>query len=239
KYHCSRSGLSSLAFVLLLLCAWRAAPAGAQSPACPATLGSGPCVPALPVQPPRPPSGPESVPAFVDSLTSIDSIFEVVVGQGRILTTKEALGVAGKPPALIAVGDPSVIDFRAVGPRQIRVVGMRVGVTDLSITTGDGRTYSFEVRVVADLHVLRGQLACLFPDARLKLAQIRDNIVVEGQARDTAQVGRILETIRAYLRSVTIGQLARVVGRSLPGTPKESPKEEQPGKGKPPETVLP
>src|SRR5262249_50689517 len=156
----SRPGVATLArplgLVLLLLCACRAGPAGAQAPDCPATYGFGPWVPAPPVKPPRPPAGPESVPAFVDGLTSIDSTFQVVGGQGRIRTTKEALGVAGKPPALIAVGDPSVIDFRPVGPRQIRVIGMRTGVTDLAITTSDGRTYSFEVRVVADLQVLRG-----------------------------------------------------------------------------------
>jgi pilus assembly protein CpaC len=177
----------------------------------------------------------------VDGLTSTDSAFEVVVGQGRILATKENLAVAGKPPPLIAVGDPSVLDFSPVGPRQIRVIGLRVGVTDLSITVSDGRTYSFEVRVVADLHVLRGQLACLFPDARLKIAQIRDHVVVEGQARDTAQVDRILETIRAYLLSVQTSQARRITGPARePGrlpAPAEVPKEEQPGKGKPPDTV--
>jgi pilus assembly protein CpaC len=81
-----------------------------------------------------------------------------------------------------------------------------MGVTDLSITTPDGRTFTFEVRVVADLNVLRTQLQCLFPDASLRLAQVRDHVVVEGQARDTAQVARIMETIQNYLRSVMTSQ---------------------------------
>src|SRR5262249_17615603 len=128
-----------------------------------------------------------------------------------ILTTKEPIATA-KTSALIAVGDPTVADFVVINPRQIRVVGQRIGVTDLSVTTSDNRTYNFDVRVVADLDVLRGQLHQIFPDASLKLAQLRDHIVVEGQARDTAQVARILETIRAYLASVQAGQLRRLAG---------------------------
>ncbi|MCI0461904.1 MAG: pilus assembly protein N-terminal domain-containing protein [Gemmataceae bacterium] len=142
-------------------------------------------------------------------MSTNDAAFEVVVGQGRILTTKADIAV-GKAPALVAVGDPSIVDFKVVSPRQIRVVGLRIGLSDLSITTSDNRTYSFEVRVVADLNTLRGQLQAIFPDARLKLGQIRDHIVVEGQARDTAQIARILDTIRAYLVSVQSGQLRRI-----------------------------
>ena len=95
------------------------------------------------------------------------------------------------------MGDPTIADFSVVNSRQIRVYGIRMGVTDLSITTADGKTYTFEVRVVADLHVLDGQLRCLFPSASLKVSQLRDHIVVEGQGRrDTAQVARIMQTVR-------------------------------------------
>lgn len=206
----------------------------AQPPAPPHTISGFPqCLPPVPEKPPRPPAGPESVPSFVDSLGSNDAAFEVLVQQGRILTLKEDLTVPGKPPPLIAVGDPTVVDFIIVSPRQVRVVGKRLGVTDLAITTANNHTVTFEVRVVADLPVLRGQLRCMFPDASLKLAQLRDHIVVEGQARDTVQVNRILETIRAYLASVREAQIQSVANELanplglLPGQPKpgEAPKD--------------
>jgi pilus assembly protein CpaC len=157
------------------------------------------------------------------------------VGQGRILTTKEDLTAPGRPPALIAVGDPTVIDFAVISPRQIRIVGSRIGVTDLSITTPDNRTYAFEVRVVVDLVALRGQLKAAFPDAMLKLAQNRDNLIVEGQARDSNQVARILETIRFYLRSVQVSQATRVTtmqqprGPAAPGRPPQPVRPEEGG----------
>lgn len=187
----------------------------------PANAGLPERLPTPPVKDPRPATGPASVAEFVESVSQNDAGFEVLVGQGRILTTKLDLAARGKAPALVAIGDPTVADFAVVSARQVRVEGRRIGVTDLSIVTPDNQTYHFEVRVVADLHVLRGQLHCLFPDASLKLSQVRDHVVVEGQARDSAQVARIVETVKAYLVSVHTGQLRQVSaqqqGSGLPG----------------------
>ena len=215
-----------LALSVALVCA------AGRSAAQPPTVGGFPtCLPPTPERPPRPPTGPEAVSALVDNLSTNDSVFEIIVGQGRILTVKEDFAV-GQKEALIAVGDPTVIDFYPINKRQIRITGRRIGVTDLSITTVKDQVYNFEVRVVADLNVLRGQLHCLFPDASLRLGQVRDHVVVEGQARDAMQVARILETIRLYLLSVQLGQAARVAG--LPGggvRPERMPREGAPQNG--------
>ena len=177
-------------------------------------------LPRLKLSEPRPASGSRSVPAFVDSLKGNDAAFEVLVGQGRILTVKEDL-TAGPNQPLIAAGDPSVIEFAVINLRQIRVTGLRVGVTDLSISTGKNQVYSFEVRVLADLSLLQGRLRAFFPDASIKLGQLRDHIVVEGEARDNAQVARIIETVASYLQSVQVGQQRQIRsqqggGSSLP-----------------------
>jgi pilus assembly protein CpaC len=169
-------------------------------------------LPRLKLSEPRPASGSRSVSSFVDSLKGNDAAFEVLVGQGRILTVKEDLA-AGPNQPLIAAGDPSVIEFSVINSRQIRVTGLRVGVTDLSISTGQNQVYSFEVRVLADLGLLQGRLRAFFPDASIKLGQLRDHIVVEGEARDNAQVARIIETVTSYLQSVQVGQQRQVMGQ--------------------------
>jgi len=177
---------------------------------------------------------------FLDTLGTNDALIEVVLGQGRLLTLKEDLAVAGRASPVIAVGDPAVLNFEVVGPRQVRLIGQRIGVTDLAITTAANETYSFEVQVVGDLKVLRAQLKALFPDAMLKLAQIRDHVVVEGQARDTMQVARILETIEAYLVSVQAAQANRAVmqGNGQRGDPMAGPNGARPApapNGNPPD----
>ena len=169
--------------------------------------------PRLTMVPQRGPRPAEQVTWFVDSLTSNDAMFEVVIGQGRLLTLRQDIVVAGEPSPLIATGDPSVIDFEIVGPRHIRVTGRRIGVTDLSIVTSDRQVYSFEVQAVADLDILRAQLRQIFPAANLKLRQLRDHVVVEGQARDTRQVAQIIQTIKLYLVSVQASQATTITGR--------------------------
>ncbi len=149
---------------------------------------------------------------FAEGAGLTTALIEVKVGQGRFLTLKEDLAVTGQPAPILAVGDPSVTDFFQVGPRQLRLIGKRLGTTDLSITTGAGKTYDFEVQVVADLDLLRAQLRQLFPDASLKLAQVREKVVVEGQARDSAQVRRIIATIEGYVRSTQSDPGGRPVG---------------------------
>ncbi len=164
----------------------------------------------------RPPDDMEPVGSFIDSLKANDAAFEVLVGQGRLLTTRRPIAMQDGA-AVVAVGDPTVIDFEILpNPQMIRVTGKRIGVTDISITTAGGETYAFEVHVTYDLELLRAQLRQLYPDARLKLAQMREHVVVEGQARSAEQVARILETINLYLQSVQVEKEVRGQEAGLP-----------------------
>lgn len=176
-------------------------------------------LPIVPLLEPRPPEGSTKdekwqtlregaagapVASFIDSLRGNDAAVEVIIGQGRLMTLKSDI-VTRDRKAVIAVGDPTILEFEVLpNPRMLRLIGMRAGVTDLSITTADNQTYSFEVRVVFDMELLRAQLRQIFPDVSLQLGQIREHLVVEGEARSTVQVAQILRTIELYLESVQI-----------------------------------
>jgi pilus assembly protein CpaC len=173
--------------------------------------------PTIPLKSPRPAEGTDSsemwntdraaadnspVASFIDTLSTADVAIEVILGQSRLMTVKS--DIAGpEGTAVIAVGDPSVLSFEVMpNPRVIRLTGKRAGITDLSITTSDGQTYIFEAQVVYDLDLLRAQLKQAFPDAIIRLAQMREHLVVEGQARSPRQVSQILQSIEAYVASV-------------------------------------
>ena len=187
----------------------------------------------LPVVPQLPPRPTEAIPketwrversesenkplsSFVDSIKGPDAEIKVVVGQSRILTTREAIAEKDGV-AVIAVGDPTVVDFDIMpNPRMIRIHGKRAGVTDLVITTDDHEIYSFEIHVGFDLELLRARLRQIFPDALLKLGQINEHLVVEGQARSPQQVSQILDVLSAYLSSA---QVPASSGRPTSPTP--------------------
>ncbi|MFO0902873.1 MAG: pilus assembly protein N-terminal domain-containing protein [Pirellulales bacterium] len=199
------------------------APAGETEP----IAGLVPVLPRLPQQPPRaaegdalqdrwlrtrPDDDKETVASVAKPMQGNDASIEVIVGQGRLLTLKAPI-VGGRRDAMIAVGDPSIVDFEVLpNPQMIRIIGRQAGVTDLSITTSDGKTYGFEVHVVYDLALLRAQLQQLFPDSLIKLSQIREHLVVEGQARSAQQVQQIVSVLRAYLQSVRPRQMQNAQG---------------------------
>lgn len=146
-----------------------------------------------------------------------DAPIEVRLGHGRILTLRDDLFAGGKAAPTIAVGDPGLLEFTALSARQIRLVGTRLGSTDLAVTAADGKTTSFDVRIVVDIQSLREQLRLIFPDAALKLAQIGTRLVVEGQARDAAQVAQILRVLR------TSGGPSGPLGAPAPATANPPP----------------
>jgi pilus assembly protein CpaC len=180
-------------------------------------------LPQLPTAPPRPAHGSRSTEEFVDSLHGNDAAITLTVNQARIITLKKDIFDKGGAQPLIAVGDPTILDFIVVNSRQIRIIGRGLGVTDLAITTAQGvgespfhNTYNFEIRVLADLAMIHAKLKSAFPDASITLSQIRDHFVIEGEARDPFQVDRITKMIEDYLRSVFVQQ-ARTVTAAQTG----------------------
>jgi pilus assembly protein CpaC len=187
-----------------------AAPTGAVG------LGFAGDLPTVPTRPARPA---DDVHRFVEDMAGMDAGITLILGQGRLLTLKEDLATSARGSGLVAVGDPTVVDYVVINRRQIRLIGLRFGSTDLSITTPDNRAYNFQVRVVADLAVLAAQLKAMFPDATLRLTQLHDHVIVEGEARDGGQVAHILETVRAYLVSIQAAEVRKVTGTSVGPNP--------------------
>lgn len=155
---------------------------------------------------------PESLDEFVDKVSSTDAIVEVIVGQGKLLRFKKDLApdnMEDRSP-VIAASDPSVIDFEVLDRRHIRVIGLRIGVTDLSILTVEGDDYTFEIQVTADMVLLENQLGQVFPDAKIRVRQLRDHVVVDGEAPSLAMRKQIEDAIAAYLVSLQAAQATKV-----------------------------
>ncbi|NLF69390.1 MAG: hypothetical protein GX575_10095 [Candidatus Anammoximicrobium sp.] len=168
------------------------------------------------------------VASVIESLQGNDAVVEVLVGQARLLTLKAFPARAAGDELCttdIVVADDTIVECDWVknraavekegntevvvvkdNPRLLRIKGLRVGVTQVSITTPDDQTYALEVRVLYDLELFGLQLKQAFPTARLQLFQIREHLAVEGEARSIRQVEQILQTIEAYLESVARSQ---------------------------------
>ena len=79
--------------------------------------------------------------SFVEPLRGNDAAIDLLVNQARILTLKQEI-TAGPSQPLIAVSDPTILHFVVLNSRQLRIIGLGIGVTDLSITTAGMRPMS-------------------------------------------------------------------------------------------------
>jgi pilus assembly protein CpaC len=139
---------------------------------------------------------------FVHPPKGNDAVIEVVVGQGRLLTLKKPIAT-DQGTGVVAIGDPTVVDFEILpNPQMIRVMGRRAGATDLTVVTADSETVSFEISVLYDLDLLRAQLARLYPDSAIKISQLREHLILEGEARTAARIAQIEDTVRAFVASM-------------------------------------
>jgi pilus assembly protein CpaC len=175
-------------------------------------------LPNVPLKEPRPAEGdevnqrwqtevPDSTPPvarFVEPLRGNDAVISLIVGQARLLTLRTDL-TSDRGKGVIAVADPSVVDFDILpNPRLIRLTARRVGVTDLSIVSAAGEIFNFEIHVTYDLDLLNAQMKQIYPDLHLRLFQLREHVVVEGQVRSIRQADQVLNTIELVLQSLQV-----------------------------------
>ena len=146
-------------------------------------------------------------------LSVVDAQMEIVVGHSRLITLEKDIATPKNPPgvnAVVAVGNPGVVEFDVLNSRVIRLVGTRLGSTEISILTADNTPYVIKIEVIYDLPSLRKSLSTTFPEASLEVNQVRESLVVKGEARDVIQVRNILEMLQSYLTSVQAFQAGRV-----------------------------
>jgi pilus assembly protein CpaC len=94
------------------------------------------------------------------------------------------------------------VDFEILpNPRMIRLLGKRAGVTDLTFVTSDDQVSVFEVHVQYDLDLLQAHLRRMFPDSLILVSQLREHLILEGQARDLRQAQQIERAVRSFLLS--------------------------------------
>jgi pilus assembly protein CpaC len=166
-----------------------------------------------PLSAPEKPKDFANVMDLVGPLSNVDATLELFVGQARTLTLKKPVS-EGKSVGVVALGDPSIADFEILpNPRMLRLSGKRAGLTDLTILFGDESILTLQVFVKYDLELLRAEINQRFPDANIKISQLRENIVLEGQVRTGAMASQIMGLAEAWLSRGSVSA-ARPIGAS-------------------------
>lgn len=117
---------------------------------------------------------------------------EITAGTQRFLATNEAIG-------RIALGSGEIADANVLTDRQIRVLGLKPGRTDLLVFSDNGKTQTtYLINVVPNLAGLRGLLGA-DPDLRgLRLSIDGERVVMSGTVISLEAHSRAQSLGRAY-----------------------------------------
>jgi pilus assembly protein CpaC len=150
-------------------------------------------------------------PSIIESMSRSEDVIEVTVGQSRTLVLDSDFDWGGDSDEVnpsVSISDPGIAEIVVLGARGIRLIGLRIGDTDLTITTGTGEVISLSIQVVVDVPLIQARMLQFFPDAEIRIGQLGRKLIVEGQARDAAQVQRITRLLSRTVSSSMIGAMS-------------------------------
>lgn len=107
----------------------------------------------------------------------------------------------------IAVTDSTIVNYVQYTPKEISVVGLDLGKTDLTLWFEDDPTPAiYEITVIRDQSLeeqrtidfgrLERRMTVLFPNSRVYLIPVGSQVIVQGQAYDAEEAQHILQIVR-------------------------------------------
>jgi pilus assembly protein CpaC len=135
-------------------------------------------------------------------------VIEMVENRSRLWTLKEV-------PFRIQIADENIMTYNLPGqsPREMLLLGRRVGTTVMTLWFGDRQdmskqtVLSFQINVLPDperkerlervYKALENEINNAFPDAQVCLFLVGDKVVLTGQAKDAVEATKILQIVQA------------------------------------------
>lgn len=141
-----------------------------------------------------PERGLESVPVV--------TLADVLPSELVLLTGKSFSRTLPVDIARLSVGDAQVADVVMLGPRELYVLGKRVGTTNLIIWPKKGAAQTLNLRVDLDLGGLRTQLQRQFPDEHdLDVSSLGRSVVLHGHLANALQVSQAVALAEAFVEA--------------------------------------
>lgn len=113
------------------------------------------------------------------------------------------------PVSRISVGSPDVADVVLLNPREIYLLGKKVGATNLTLWSKSGQSTIVDVAVGMDTASLQGKLQQLFPEEKgIKIFAASDTVVLSGTVSDAIKVDKIVALAEAFAGKKVINMLS-------------------------------
>lgn len=122
---------------------------------------------------------------------------DVPVGKSTLLRTPDAV-------SRLSVGNPLVVDAIVINPREVYLLGKKVGSTNVIVWTKGGSTLIADVAVGVDAGALERKLAQLLPGEKdIKVSIAADSVVLSGSVSDASKARQAVAIAEAFVRNLT------------------------------------
>ena len=160
-------------------------------------------------------------------VTIIDEHFQVIEPADRPLTVKVGHSLLMRTRFDVyrtAIVDPTVCDILQFTPREVSVIGKKVGSTNVTFWFDDeGQPpLNYVLRVEPDIQarkavedeyrMLAQIISELFPDSKVELIPVANKLIVRGQAKDSQEAADVMRIIRREAGGMGTGQGRRGFG---------------------------
>lgn len=120
----------------------------------------------------------------------------VTLGKAELVKLKD--GVSD-----VLVADPSVVDVQAIQNNRLYVVGLTIGDTNVMALDAQGNVLRrLDIHVSYDLQAIRRLVKDLFPDEKIKVSSLHDQIVLTGKVSTPEVAARASDVVASYMSSL-------------------------------------
>ena len=112
---------------------------------------------------------------------------------------KSALLKLPESASRVSVGDKDIADIILLNPREIYILGKKVGSTNIMLWGKNGQSTVVDVNVSMDANALADKLLLMFPNEKnIKISNAAESLVVSGSVFDAAKVEKVMMIAEAY-----------------------------------------
>ncbi|MBS1170256.1 MAG: outer rane channel protein [Burkholderiaceae bacterium] len=138
------------------------------------------------------------------SCTSSAPAVHVNIPHGKSVTLNLKQLSLPEPAWLRSIADPSVVKISPLTSRvarsQFSLFGLKIGSTNMTFQTKDGRCSNIELSVGADTSAVQAKIRELLPhETDIRVVAAADSLVLTGTAVDAASVDKAMSIAKAFL----------------------------------------
>jgi pilus assembly protein CpaC len=113
----------------------------------------------------------------------------------------------------LSIGNPDVADVLLINPREVYLLGKKIGTTNILIWTKDNSTTIMDLSVELDIHTLRLSVKQLMPtEKKIQIDVLGNAVVISGTVSDSIKLQRLFNLVEVFTDSKKIVNLLSVEG---------------------------